>query len=478
MYEKVSSRAILSLILFTFLAWPLKGFGINGKVAGLGNIQTQDYLDDSYSLDGNTTPILNLYTNESVQNLSSDSLFYLKKLWPGMDTIAFVFVDTLTINSIFMPVIFSGKVTPQKITFPRRKSPYLKPAYIPKQPRIKMFGKELFTKELNRKAYLYYVFHNIDNMKYAKDFLPTDIPVASQIKVNPFKQIFQIDNDVDFTSSEPLEMSLPKRRYWTASFETSLQFSQNYISENWHKGGNSNFNLLSINKFNHEYEKERIKISTTVEYKLSIYTTPNDTLRSYRIADDAFSIINSYGYKAFSNWFYSLSLDVRTQLLSNYVENNTTKNSAFLSPITLNFSLGMEYKLTKEIRRHRKIELSSNISPFSYNMKYIKDDDVNRPRHGLAAGENFLKNLGSKSLTTFQFNIDRNITWNFKMNYFTNYEKVEAEFENTLNLAVSRFFSTRIYCDIRFDDSVKKADPSDSYFQFYEILSFGFNYKF
>ena len=44
-------------------------------------------------------------------------------------------------------------------------------------------------------------------------------------------------------------------------------------------------------------------------------------------------------------------------------------------------------------------------------------------------------------------------------------------------LAISRFFSTRIYFHLRYDDGVEKTEDNKSYFQLNELLSFGFNYK-
>lgn len=416
---------------------------------------------------------------DNIIRLEKDSVYPFENNWTMLDSTFFVYVDTLTINPMFMPVVFDGKVLPDEYELGKPYQLYATPSYIPEQKPVDLFADKLFQKKLRRKAYLYLTANHPTAIKYAANLLPTDIPQAKEIKVNPFTQIFNVEKDVNFSSSEKLEMRLPKRRYWTAGFETSIQFSQNHISENWHKGGTSNFNLLSINKFRHEYEKDRVKISNSVEYKLSIYTAPNDTLRKYRIGDDAFSIISSYGYKAFSNWFYSLSVDARTQFFKNYYENKTTKSSAFLSPLTVNVGVGMEYKLSKKFsQRYRTLELSTNLSPFSYNMKYIKDDDVDHKRHGLDPDQHFLKSLGSKWITTFQFNLNRNVSWNSKLYYFTNYERVEAEMENTLNLALSRYFSTRIFFHVRFDDNVKKKEPTDSYFQYYEILSFGFNYKF
>jgi hypothetical protein len=412
--------------------------------------------------------------NNTVFDFSDD--FYTWK--------SYVFHDTIPVNHLFMPVIFTGKVIPDNALLYTPVEYAKKPAYIPVQDSIRLFEDKLFYQELNRKAYLYLTGHKPGAIKYTYLNLPKDIPVAKEIRNRPSLITVYSSKDMDFTSSGSPDFIPVKRRYWTANYETSLQFSQNHISENWYKGGKSNFNMQFINKFRYEYEKSKIKISTVAEYKLSVYTTSTDSLRSYRIGDDAFSITNSYGYKAFNRWFYSLSLDFKTQFLDNFYENrNDLKSSSLMSPMSLNLGIGMEYKLTKEFKseRYRTLDVSVNIAPFSYNLKYLKDDMVDKKRHGFIVDTdslNFIKTVGSKIISTIQFNLNRNISWNSKIYYFSNYENTELEFENTINLAINRFFSTRIYCNVRFDDKVTKAQPEDSYFQFYEILSFGFNYRF
>ena len=416
--------------------------------------------------------------NDSIAAFAKDSISFEKDYWQEWDSIPFIYVDTLTIDPIFLPVIFDGKLLPDEFSFIPEYQLFKQTDFI-QAPQVNLFEKQLSTLELNRKAYLNLIRQAPGSIKYTKQMLPTEVPVAEKIKVNPFRHIFKVENDVDFSSSERPQKTLPQRRYWTARYETSLQFSQNHVSENWHKGGNSNFNMLFINRFNYEYQKNKTKISATSEYKLSIYTAPTDTLRSYRIGEDVFSLVGSYGYRAFSKWYYSLSLDMRTQFFSNHYENSTTKSSSFLSPGSMNLGLGMEYKLNKSFKkRHKSLDISTNIAPFSYNLKYMLEDEVDKNRHGFTENEDFIKNIGSKISASLQFNIQRNISWNSRFYYFSNYEMVEMEFENTLNLAISRHFTTRINLNIRFDDSVKKKEDSDSYFQFYEILSFGFKYVF
>ena len=75
------------------------------------------------------------------------------------------------------------------------------------------------------------------------------------------------------------------------------------------------------------------------------------------------------------------------------------------------------------------------------------------------------------------FNINRNVSWTSRFYYFTDYHRITGELENTFNLQISRFFSTRINLHLRYDDGVAKNEDFDSYLQINELLSFGFNYK-
>ena len=429
------------------------------------------------------------YASKEIVDFREDSVFHAPNYWAvlypelmvhslDLDSRECTLWDTIPVNPMFMPVVFNGKILPENLNFIQPYQPYAVPTYTPELKAVDLFSSKIFNLDLSRKAHLYLMQQQPDAIKYAQDLLPTDIPVATKMKVNPFMNIFNVDHEIEFTSSEKLEITRPKRRYWMTSYETSLQFSQNHISENWHKGGKSNFNMLFFNKLNYKYEKDKVKLETNVEYKLSIYTAPTDTLRSYRIGEDVFSLKSSYGYKAFSNWYYSLSMDARTQFLNNYNENQTQKSSAFLAPSTVNFGVGMEYKLNKSFDKHKRIELSANLAPLSYDIKFIADEEVDKKRHGFKDDEKVIRNIGSRVSTSMTFNIKRNVSWNSKFFYFSNYERAEAEFENTLNLAINRYFSTRLFVNVRFDDNVKKKEPKDSYFQFYEIMSFGFNYVF
>ncbi|MBO5812119.1 MAG: hypothetical protein J6Q97_02710, partial [Bacteroidaceae bacterium] len=79
---------------------------------------------------------------------------------------------------------------------------------------------------------------------------------------------------------------------------------------------------------------------------------------------------------------------------------------------------------------------------------------------------------------------DANLTWKFlkdfklttKANYFTGFEHVEANVENTLDYQLSKYFSIQFFMHWRFDDSVKR-DVDLGYSQLKEFLTLNFNYS-
>ena len=142
-----------------------------------------------------------------------------------------------------------------------------------------------------------------------------------------------------------------------------------------------------------------------------------------------------------------------------------------MTPTELKLGLGMDYKLEKE-----KINLSLLLSPLTYNMKYLMDRDVDPSAFGLSAGHQHLDEFGSRVQVTHTWKIISSITWDSRLSYFTNYKRVEAEWENTINFVLNRYLSTKLFFHARYDDSVAREE-GEGYFQFQELLSFGINYK-
>ncbi len=104
------------------------------------------------------------------------------------------------------------------------------------------------------------------------------------------------------------------------------------------------------------------------------------------------------------------------------------------------------------------------------------NDSVNVKRYGIPEGRRSVLDMGSTITSIIKYDITRYITWDSRLTYFTSYDKVMSEFENSLNMALSNAFSTRIYVNVRYDDDVP-PDPNLKYWQISQTLSFGLNYK-
>lgn len=407
------------------------------------------------------------------------------------------FRDTILVNRLFMPILFDGKYLADNINFFQgdlvKPNYTLKPLYQPDS----IFTDYQRAQKSARLAYRYIESHFPTYFKYSYAVLPSE-KIKPQVMRKEITENFPlvVKNEVSFEDVEAPKKFIPERRYWTSSFESTMQFSQNYITPNWNGGGDPNLNMLTRQFFKYDFNKDKVQVTNELEIKLNMQTLPSktDSIHGYKVSDNLLRWHTLFGFKAFSKWFYTIDLSLSTQLAKNYEQNSEKVLAAFLAPMTLNSGIGMKYDLDKTLTkvRHRSIKLNVNIAPFSYNFMYSNRNDLNMDlaRHGFKLKENSdelpetvnkyenkLHQLGSKVETNMTFNVNRNISLVTRFYYFTDYHRITAELQNTLNMQISRFFSTRIDIQLRYDDGVALNDTYKHYLQINELLSFGFNYK-
>lgn len=268
------------------------------------------------------------------------------------------------------------------------------------------------------------------------------------------------------------EFFIRKPNFWAMGGDGSLQFSQNYISENWYKGGESSNSMVAqLHLYANYDDKQRLEFDNELHFNLGFISAPSDTVHKYRTNNDLLRLTSKLGIKAIAKWYYTLSAEFKTQFFSNYKTNSDVKQSAFMTPTELKLGLGMDYKLNK-----KKINLSVLLSPLSYNFTFLADKDVDPTAFGVKPGHNTLNEVGSRVQINYTWKIIPAIIWESRFSYFTNYKRVETEWENTFNFVLNRYLSTKLFVHPRYDDS-SKPEGSDSYFQLKELLSFGINYK-
>ena len=280
--------------------------------------------------------------------------------------------------------------------------------------------------------------------------------------------------------------SISERKYWIPSFESAVKFSENSTSDNWHSGPTKTtiLNIFTKNIVQYNYAKDLIKFDNNVELRLNFFNAPNDSLRHYKVSDDFLRLHSNFGVRAANKWYYTFDAEFKTQLFTNYQENTMNKQATFLSPYTINLGLGMKYDFTKQYERiDRSLDVSVNVAPLAYTYMSAISDNIDWGRHGFPKDEQtgLYKNYLSKFGSTIDFQMtlkpNRDVTWKSRLKYFTSYDRVVAEYENSLDFAVNRFFSTSLFLHLRYDDGVTKVNETDSFIQWNQLISFGFNYK-
>jgi len=393
--------------------------------------------------------------------------------------------NTVIAGPLFMPLVFKGDILPDNLAFyqPFKPSAYaFTPWYPPDTALFRDYKRERALDEL---ALRYVEEHNPTAFRYSQSDFPDEVLQTVAMRTPRYKkEPLKVKSEVKVEDVDAPAKFIPDRLYWQSAFESVLQFSQNYLTPNWYKGGASNLNIFTRNYLKYDYNKNKVQFTNELELKASIYNAPNDTLHNYKIGDDLFRIHSNFGYRAFNKWYYTVDGEIKTQLFSNYQENTPLKQAAFFSPFSVNLGIGMKYELTKAYKtRNKKLQLSLNLAPVSYTYLYSIDEKIDLGRHGFRKKEdsdeydNALTRIGSSIRADMTMAFNRNVSWQSRFYYFTTYELTQFEFENTLTLAISRYFSTRIYAHLRYDDSVTKNPDFDSFFQLNELISFGFNYK-
>lgn len=268
------------------------------------------------------------------------------------------------------------------------------------------------------------------------------------------------------------KVEVQKPNFWQFETTSSLHFTQYYVSDNWYQGGESNITMLASIIVDANFDnKQKLIFNNKLEMKLGFQTSKDDTKRKLRTSTDLIRMTNKLGWKAAKNWYYTTTLQTWTQFYPAYKKNDDKVYSDFLSPFEGLLTVGMDFSLNK-----KRGSLNLSLSPLACNYKYV-DRLALSPSFGLKEGHHSRFNLGSNVTVNYNWNIWKNLSWKGRIYYFTDYHRTQVEWENTFNFKVNEFLSTKIFLYPRFDDGVARVD-NNSYFQFHELVSVGFDYTF
>ena len=296
-------------------------------------------------------------------------------------------------------------------------------------------------------------------------------PVVQQVEM-----VEQAAPMPEVPETEPVEVVIEKPNFWKYKGDGYLQFMQNYVSDNWYKGGESNYAAVGSLTFEANYDnKSKWKWENKLEMKLGFQTSPSDTVHKFKANEDLIRDTGKVGLQAANRWYYTLQILAYTQFTRGFKANNLKTFSDFMSPFNLSVGLGMDYKVEAF---NKRLTGTVNMSPLAVNYRYVDRGDL-ASSFGVKTDKHThsLTDFGSQLTASLQWKINENVTWKTRVYGFTSYHRAELEWENTFALKVSKYISANLFLFPRFDDA-NNWDENLGYWQFKEYSSLGFTYNF
>ena len=282
--------------------------------------------------------------------------------------------------------------------------------------------------------------------------------------------------DLGAEMNEGVELVTRRPNFWKFSGSGSLQFTQNYFSENWYQGGENNYAFLGLLTLNANYDnKQNVQWENRLEARLGFQTTSeSETRRSMKPTDNLLRLTTKLGYKAYKTLFYTMQVQAYTQLVPLYESNSDVIRTNFLSPLNLTVSVGLDYKFQTNNNNFRG---NVYLAPCAYNMRYVSNIDL-ATKHGIEAGHHAYHNFGPSITVNAYWQILKNLSWNARMYWISNFTYTNIEWENTFNFTINKYLSAKLFVYPKFDDSsARYKSEGGSFFMMKEWLSLGFNYN-
>lgn len=286
-----------------------------------------------------------------------------------------------------------------------------------------------------------------------------------------------VEADLTPTLDENIQVVTRRPNFWKITGNTSLQFSQTHYSDNWHKGGESNFagNYdLTVNaNFNNQ---KKIAWDNKLELKIGVQTASNDEMRSFRPTSNKLKFTTNFGYNAYKTLFYSCQVVMETQVLPIYRPNTDDLQSKIFSPMDLTVGPGMKYEFA--YGKKKRFTGKLNVAPLAYHLRYVGVLDLAK-KHGLEEDTHTKHTFGPSVTLNTTYKICNQITWISNLSWFSNYSYTQIDWSNEIHFTINKLINAKLYLNPRIDDSAKKYRNEDGrYIMFYEQLSLGLNYNF
>ncbi|MDR1199814.1 MAG: DUF3078 domain-containing protein [Prevotellaceae bacterium] len=266
---------------------------------------------------------------------------------------------------------------------------------------------------------------------------------------------------------------------WKISGSPSLTLTQTSFS-NWSAGGANSIAGVAMIGLKSMYSETKFTWETTLDMAYGLTYQEDNFLKN----NDKIDFFTKFGLRSSQKWYYSLALQLKTQFDKGYKTypppDKNKYTSRFMAPGYFIASLGMDYKPAAE--------LSFMLSPFSAKYTFVLDTMLsNRGDFGVDPGHRSLSEIGSSIKATYSKTLKSKSTINSSLELFSswqnNFGNIDISWEFDWNVKITKWFSSRIYGKLLYDDDIKIKDSNTGEvlgprLQFKQMIGVGISLSF
>ncbi|MBQ2458901.1 MAG: DUF3078 domain-containing protein [Bacteroidaceae bacterium] len=282
-----------------------------------------------------------------------------------------------------------------------------------------------------------------------------------------------VEVDLPDAIIDTVEVQTRRPNFWKMAGNGSLNFSQNYSSDNW--GGTENYAGTSTLNLSANFNKNgKIVWNNSLAARLGFQNAKGDSRRAFRPTDNSLRINSNIGYQAWKKLYYSTNVEMSTKIVPQYNSGTDVCNSDFMSPFDMNIGVGLNY----QVNIMKKFTGTLTMNPISYTMRYVERERL-ATNFGVRPGHQSYHRWGPSVKLTANWPIAKNISWDTRVSWFSDLGYTSFEWENTIKFQLSKYINAQFYFYPRYaDNSTRNKNKNGRYFMFKETLSMGMNYSF
>lgn len=308
-------------------------------------------------------------------------------------------------------------------------------------------------------------------------------PTTAGFAIRDTSFLFELDRNMTYHDTMNLV-------FWNKGGEATISLSQISFT-NWSAGGENSVSGIG----NLSAHANRRKGNNTWDNHLTVVYGLLSQGGDIRKTDDRIDLISHFNRFIRNEWYYSLMIQFRTQILPGYdYPNDSVIISNFMAPGYILTTMGVEF------RPGKKLKLT--IAPLSGKVTIVADQNLaNKGAFGVikgtldelgeffeTLGKNFKYEFGAFAKFVCSGKLTDNLRLNSKVDLFTGYNKsfgnIDVDWQMEAKIKLTEVISMNILTHLIYDDDIKtKISDSGEVLegakvQFKEMIGFGFSFVF